>query len=215
MENKTILEALKKLRANEKRKFPQTVDLIINLKNFDIKRESVNLFLNLPHKIKEIKVAAFLDKKSGIIDSITKPEFERYKDKRVIKKLVKNYDFFMASASLMPAIASAFGRYLGSAGKMPSPQLGIIKEELDSEIKKVVEKMEKTIKVKSKEPSLKFAIGNENMRDEDIAENIILAYNTILNSLSKKKENIKSIMLKFTMTKPIKLEDQKNEEVKK
>lgn len=44
------------------------------------------------------------------------------------------------------------------------------------------------------------------MKDEEIADNIISAYNTILNSLPKKKENVKSVMIKLTMGKPIKLE---------
>ena len=43
------------------------------------------------------------------------------------------------------------------------------------------------------------------MKDLEIAENVSHAYNTIENALSKKKENIRSVMLKFTMTKPVKI----------
>ena len=55
-----IKEQLKKtlaeLRKNKERKFDQTVDLIINLQKFNIKKDSVNLFINLPHKVKEKKI---------------------------------------------------------------------------------------------------------------------------------------------------------------
>ena len=205
MEKEEVLNAIKKLREHKKRKFNQSLDLIINLKNFDTKKDSINLFLELPHKVKETKVAAFLEKKSDICDTITKADFEKYKDKKKIKKLIREYDFFVASAKLMPLIASTFGRYLGPAGKMPSPQLGIIKEEKEEEISKVVQKFEKVVRIKSKEPSLKFCVGKESMKDEEIAENILFAFNTILSNLPKQKENLKSVMIKFTMTKPIKI----------
>lgn len=206
MEKEKVLEGIKKLREQEKRKFNQSIDLIINLKNFDVKRESVNLFMELPNKIKDKKVAAFLNKKSSIIDTVTKTEFDSYKEKNKIKKLIKNYDFFLASASLMPQLAANFGRYLGPSGKMPSPQLGVLKEETEQEIKKTLDKLNKSVRIKSKEPSLKFIIGKEDMKDEEIVENIIVAYTTILNALPKKKENLKSILIKLTMGNPIKIE---------
>tara|TARA_Y100000310_G_C20594276_1_gene769682 strand:- start:57 stop:677 length:621 start_codon:yes stop_codon:yes gene_type:complete len=205
MDKEKVLESLKKLRKeNKQRKFSQSVDLIVNLKSFNDKKESVNLFLNLPHKIKEMKIGAFLKKTSQLVDTITR--FDEYKDKKKLKKLIKNYDFFISSAALMPAVATSFGKYLGPVGKMPSPQLGIIREESEAEIKKTLEKYEKIVRVKSKEPSLKFSIGNEAMKDEDVSENILLAYNKILNALPKKKENIRNVMIKFTMGKPVKLE---------
>ena len=105
----------------------------------------------------------------------------------------------------MPTVARIFGRYLGQAGKMPSPQLGILKEETEAEIKKILNSFEKVVKVKSREPSLKFSIGNENMKDEETTENIMYAYEKILQVLPSKKENVKSVLIKLTMTKPLKL----------
>jgi large subunit ribosomal protein L1 len=206
MDRKHVLEAIKQLRTNEKRKFSQSVDLIINLRSFDVKRENLNLFLNMPHKIREAKLAAFFEKKSNFIDTITKTEFDAYKDKKRIKALIKGYDFFISVPKLMPLVASNFGRFLGPVGKMPSPQLGIIKEESEGDIKEVIKKFEKIVRVKSKEPSLKFSIAREDMKDEEIIDNIEFAFNHILNALPKKKENIKSVMVKFTMTKPVKIQ---------
>jgi len=201
----SIIKALTELRKQEKRKFSQTVDLIINLKNFDVKRESINLFVNLPYKIKDKKIGAFLTKKSNVVNTITKAEFDNYKGKK-IKKLAKNYDFFISIAGLMPAVATSFGKVLGPLGKMPSPQLGMILKEDDKTIQEILEKINKTVRVKSKEPSLKISVGNEIMKDEEIAENILAVYNAVLNVLTRKKENIKSVLIKFTMTKPIKLD---------
>ena len=56
-----LQNALKKLRENSKeRKFNQTVDLIINLQKIDVKKNPINLFINVPHKIKEKKIAGCL-----------------------------------------------------------------------------------------------------------------------------------------------------------
>jgi ribosomal protein L1 len=40
------------------------------------------------------------------------------------------------------------------------------------------------------------------MKDEDISDNVKAIYNAIENALPTKKENVKNVMLKFTMTKP-------------
>jgi len=205
MNKETILKALQELRKLEKRKFVQTAELIINLRNFDVKKQNVNLFVELPHKIKEKKVCAFLTKKSALVETITKAEFGKY-EKKVLKKLIKKYDFFISAASLMPAVATSFGKVLGPAGKMPSPQLGILMTEDDKSLKEVLEKVNKITRIKSKEPSLKIAIGKENMKDEEIAENVIMIYNKVLEALPRKKENLRSILIKFTMSKPQKLE---------
>lgn len=205
MEMQEIIKALEQLRNEKKRNFEQTIDLVINLKKFDIKKNSVNLFVNMPHKIKDKRICAFLDKKSEAIDTVTKAEFERYKDKKQAKKIGKSYEFFISKASLMPQVASVFGRVLGPGGKMPSPQLGIITEEDDNKIKALAEKINKIARVKTKEPSIKLLVGKESMKDEEVAENIVAVYNAVAEALPNKKENIKSVLIKLTMSKPVKI----------
>ncbi|MEK6844432.1 MAG: hypothetical protein AABX83_03335 [Nanoarchaeota archaeon] len=201
-----IEQALEELRKHEKRKFNQSVDVIINLKGLDLKRENINAVITLPHKIKDKKICGFFDKKSESVDSITKPEFPKYKDKKALRKLIKEYDFFIASAHLMPTVAATFGKVLGPSGKMPSPQLGILNNENDETIKQVSDRITKSIKIRVKEASIKTTIGNETMKNEQIIENFNAFYNGIVNVLPTKRDNIKNIMLKFTMTKPLKLE---------
>lgn len=202
-----FLKAVKELRKSEvKRKFDQTVDLIVNLKNFDARREAFNLFITLPHKVKDKKIAGFFEKDSKLIDIIKQADFARYKDKKDIKRLIKKYDAFIANAKLMPAIATSFGRILGPAGKMPSPQLGILPSEDENLIKSTINKINSTVRVIVKEPSIKIGIGKESLSDEDLLKNILVAYNKIVETLPKKQENVYDIKIKLTMGKPVKVE---------
>jgi large subunit ribosomal protein L1 len=200
-----ILRTLRELRKDKERKFDQTLDLIINLQKFNIKKDSVNVFISVPHKIKEKKICAFLEVKDKNVQTITKEDFKKYTDKKELKKLVKKFDFFISQASLMPKVASGFGRVLGPAGKMPSPQLGILVNVDDKVINDLRNRINNSVKIRTKEASIKLAIGKQSMKDDDLAENIITVYNAILKALPREKENIKNIELKFTMTKPQKI----------
>ena len=194
-----ILNALKELRAEGKRNFEQTADLIINLKKFDVRKESVNISVPLPHKFRDYKIAAFLENKSSVIDTIKKDELRKLTDKKAIKNLL------MAQASLMPEIAKTLGKYLGPGGKMPAPGRGVVMSDDENTIKKELAKFEGSLRIKTKEPSIKLVIGRESMNDEEIAENIEAVYKAILPLLAKGKENIKNVMLKFSMSKPRKI----------
>ena len=201
-----IEEALIELRKIEKRKFDQSIDLIINLKSIDLKRDQLNIVVNIPHKSKDKKICAFLNVKSKIIDSVTEPEFQKYKDKKTLKNLVNKYDYFIAFAPLMPKVATVFGKILGPAGKMPSPQLGMIIHETDDEVKKAINKISTSLKIRLKEASIKVGVGKEDMDDKKIIENVKSIYASVENTLPKKRENIRNIMIKLSMTKPIKVE---------
>lgn len=201
-----LKEALESLRAEEKRKFKQTIDLIVNLKGVDLKRTSINLVVPLPHQIKEKRVCAFLEAKNEHVKTITKPDFEIYKDKKALKKLVNDYDFFIANAKLMPAVATTFGKALGPTGKMPSPQLGVVMDESAQSIKNILERISKSIKIKGKEASIKIAIGNESMSDVAIEENAKAIFDALVAALPTKRENIKNVMVKYTMSKPLSVE---------
>ncbi len=201
-----IEEALLEIRKQEKRKFEQSIDLIINLKKFDVKKNTINLFANLPHRIKDKRICGFIESKTDLINTIPKAEFSRYNDKKKLKKLIKDYDFFIASAPNMPSVATTFGRVLGPAGKMPSPKLGILISENEKEIGNLIEKINNVTRVQAKEPSIKIIVGKEKMKDEEIIENVKSIYQAVLNELPNKKEQIRSVMIKLTMGKPVKVE---------
>jgi len=200
-----VKKALEELKKSKERKFNQTVDLIVNLQKFDVRKSQINLFLSVPHKLKDKKVAGFLESKNDEIDTIIPTEFNKYRDKKELKKLVNKYDFFISQASLMPKVATTFGKILGPAGKMPSPQLGIILNADAKSISELKEKINNTIKIKIKESSIKLPVGKQNMKNEDLIENISYVYKEIFKALPRDKENIKNVAIKFTMTKPIKI----------
>lgn len=202
---KELENALQQLRKDKERKFDQTVDLVINLKKFDLKKSQVNLFINMPHKIKDKKICGFFETKQEGIETITPAQFKKYSDKKELKKLIKKFDFFIAQGSVMPKVATTFGRALGPAGKMPSPQLGIIMNVSEKEIENLKKRINNTLKIKVKESSIKLAIGKQSMPDKDIVENILSVYDSVVKALPRDKENIKNIKLKFTMTKPVKI----------
>lgn len=203
--NEQLKAALQELRKEKKRKFDQTVDLVVNLQKFNIKKESVNTVVSVPHSIKQKNVAAFLEVAHKGMDTITLSEFPKYKGKAELKKLVRSYDFFIAQASLMPKVATTFGKVLGPAGKMPSPQLGIIAQADDKVIDALKEKINKSVKIRTKEASIKVAVGKESMTDDALVENIMSVYNALVKELARDKENIKNLEVKFTMTKPMKI----------
>ena len=201
-----LIKALAELRKGKERKFDQTVDLIINLQKFEIKKSQINLFVNVPHKIKDKKIAGFLESKNKDVETITKEEFKKYSDTKESKQLVKKFDFFIAQASLMPKVATTFGRVLGPVGKMPSPQLGILFDVNEKAIKELKQKINNSVKIRAKESSIKLAVGKQSMKDEDIVENILVIYDSILKVLPKERDNVKNIEIKFTMTKPQKIQ---------
>lgn len=200
-----LSKALEELRKDKERKFDQTVDLIINLQKFDPRKNPVNIFTSVPHKIKDKKIAAFLETRNKNVETITKDEFKKYSDKKELKKLSKRFDFFIAQASLMPKVATTFGRFLGPSGKMPSPQLGIMANVDDKIIEELKQRINNSAKIRAKDASIKLAIGKQSMKTEDIVENILAIYESILKVLPREKDNVKNIEIKFTMSKPQKI----------
>ena len=105
----------------------------------------------------------------------------------------------------MPKVATNFGKVLGPVGKMPSPQLGIIMDVNDKSIKELKDRVNQSVKIRTKEASIKLPIGKQSMNDEEIIENISTVYDAVLKALPREKENVKNIEIKFTMTKPQKI----------
>ncbi len=199
-----VKKAFEELRKGKKRKFDQTVDLIINLKNFDVRKEALNTFVGVPNG-REKKLAAFFTKRSDLIETITEADFVKYKDMNSMKKLAKKYDGFIAVAPMMGKIATKFGRVFGPIGKMPSPQAGIIPKEDEAMVKIMIEKMKKSVRVRNKEMSIKLPIGKESMSDDALAENVAAVIKGVEKVLPRGRDNVKDVMVKFTMTKAIRI----------
>jgi large subunit ribosomal protein L1 len=220
MNKEAVLKTIKKVRENnKKRNFTQTFDFIINLKGLNLKNpeHNINDFVVLKFsKGKKSKVCALVDKElveeaKKICDEvITKDNFSTL-DKKAIKKLAVSYDYFIAQANLMPDIAKFFGKVFGPKGKMPNPKAGCVVPP-NAQLGNLYEKLQKTVKVQTKnEMSIKCVVGSEDMKDEEIQENIMAVYNYIIHLLPEEEGNVKSVYLKLTMSKPF-IVGEKNEQ---
>lgn len=209
MDKQLIADTLKKLKENSpKKNFKQSIDLIINLRGLDLKKpeHNVNTFITLPHDTgRKISVCALVDAdmetkaKEACDEVITSGQFARFNGKAEIKKLADKHDFFIAQASIMPKVATVFGRFLGPRGKMPNPKLGSILPP-NASIKPLYEKLKKTISAVTKnEPTIKCRVGQEDTQDDALIDNILTVYNSVIQKLPNDKHNVKSIILKLTM----------------
>lgn len=198
-------EAILELRKSEKKKFNQSLDIVINLQKIDPRKESINTLIFIPNPSKK-RICAFLSKKSSLVDTVVKEEFDSFKDNKSIKHLANKYDAFISSAPLMASVATKFGRFLGPLGKMPSPQGGLVVQETEENIKSAIDKMSKSAKLRVKEKSIKLSIGKEDMSDEKLIENIDSVIESISKILPNNKDNIKNISIKWTMSSPVKID---------
>ena len=211
MDKKDILQSIQEARKNaKKRKFVQTVDFIVNLKNLDLKKETdrINIYTALPfERGKKIRVTALVGqelivKAKAMCDNTLTSDTFKTLEKKVIKKVASESDFFIAQANIMPQVAAAFGKILGPKGLMPNPKAGCVVAPTQ-DIKPVIEKLKKTVHLQTKNESvIRVPIGIESMKDEELLENAMSVYNALLPSLPQEKNNLKSIMIKWTMGKP-------------
>jgi large subunit ribosomal protein L1 len=205
----TLLEAIKKARENsKKRNFVQTFDLIVNLRGIDTRKPEnrINEIVELPYGIgREIKIVVFSDEIKGLegVEIVNSKEIEEIaKNKRLAKKLAKNTDFFVADPKLMSIVAKNLGRFLAPRGKTPKPILG--------DIKKMIESLKKSVRIRIKDaPVIQCPVGVETMKDEEVEANVTKILRFLEERLPKGKANIKNIIIKLTMGKPVKVEVKK------
>ena len=200
-----ILEAIREVRKiSKKRNFDQTFDLIINLKDIDVKKPEnrINEIVKLPHGLgREVKVILFSDYAKDVGCEVMGSEeiVKLGKNKREAKKLARKTDFFVAEPRLMPVIGKNLGMYLGPRNKMPVIASGDIKE--------IIENLKKSVRIRIKDsPVIQCAVGKESMEDEKIAENIEEIIKFLSEKLPRGKNNIKEVLIKLTMSPPVKVE---------
>ena len=193
-----IDESLKLLRDGSKRNFSQSFDIIVNLKNIDLKKPE-NKFSKdvvLPHgRGKDVNVAIISD---SIPDAITKRDIESI-SKPAIRELLKKHEFFLCEAVLMPLVGKVLGRYLGPKGKMPK----LITGNLDL----LVKETKKSVRIRVRDSPVIHAIaGSENMQDSEVKENAEKIIEEVKKALPKGNSQIKNVYLKLTMGKPVKID---------
>jgi large subunit ribosomal protein L1 len=120
-------------------------------------------------------------------------------NKRQARKFINNYDFFLADTQLMTTVGKVLGQLLGPRGKMPVPV------PFNAPIESFLDRYRSSIRVKVKNSlSLSCKIGDESMSDEDLAANAHAILNAIEKKLPNGDKNIRKIIIKTSMGKPIK-----------
>ncbi|MGC8895955.1 MAG: 50S ribosomal protein L1 [Candidatus Bathyarchaeia archaeon] len=212
LDQKTILNAVKEAKEkSKKRNFNQSVELVLSLKDIDMKSSEGKLqeIIELPYspeKTNKICVIASGElalkaRKANADLVIERAELEGLAgNKRELRKIANNYDFFIAEAPLMPLVGKILGTVLGPRGKMPIPVPPTV------DIASLIEKHRKTIILRMRnQPILQCRVGTENMKEEEIAENIQAVLRTVEAKLKRGMKNIKSTYIKTSMGTPVKI----------
>lgn len=214
MEKDLVIKALETLKKEAKeRKFDQSYDIIVTLKDIDLKKtdNQLDFYFKVPHGLgKDNKVCGLvgpelIDDAKKILDkAIIQDDFASL-DKKQIKKLAREYDYFVAQANVMTKVAAAFGRIFGPRGKMPNPKAGCVVPP-KADLAGVKANLASTIRLKTKNfPMIQGKVGNTSMDEKDIIENINATYESIVHHLPQEKNNVKAVYLKLSMSKAVKV----------
>ncbi|HSB50240.1 MAG TPA: 50S ribosomal protein L1 [Nitrosopumilaceae archaeon] len=204
-----LTKMIKDAKASDKeRKFKQSLEMIIVLKDIDVKKGfAMNETIQLPKTSAPATVCVMasgdmgLKAKSAKADKVIgTEELERLgANKRESRKFINEYDFFLADTKLMPVVGKVLGQLLGPRGKMPIPV------PFNAPIDSFLQRFRSSIRVKVKSSlGMSCKIGDETMEDADLAANAHTIINAIEKKLPSGDKNIKKIFVKTTMGKIIK-----------
>jgi len=187
----------------KKRNFTETVELQISLKNYDPQRDKrFSGTFRLPTvprpnlKCCMLGNAAHCEMAERIgVDKMDVDDLKKLnKNKKLVKKLAKKYDFFLASDNMIKQIPRLLGPGLTKAGKFPTLLAS------GEDMQEKIDEMKCTIKFQMKKVMcLNVSVGNSEMSKQDIIVNTQLAGNFLASLLKKQWQNIGGMFLKSTM----------------
>jgi large subunit ribosomal protein L1 len=206
VERARILEAVKTaIEKAPERKFSESVDVTINLKNIDMAqpKNRIDETILLPNGTGRKVGIAVLGKgdittqaREAGVDLIIGPdEIERLGgEPREARQVAEKYRFFLAETSVMPQVGRYLGPRLGPRGRMPMPIPG------GTDIRPIVERLRNSVKVRTKDKkTFHVKVGTTQMPPEQIAENIDAVLKKIEGALEQGPMNIRSVFVKTTM----------------
>ena len=212
LDKTTILNAVKEAKEKSgKKKFNQTVDLILNIQEIDMKSPEgkIQEVVELPHATgKPNKVCviasgelAFKARKANADHIVERADLEGLAGKKKeLRKLAGEYDIFISEAPLMPLVGRILGPVLGPRGKMPVPVSPT------ADIAGLIEKHRKTIVVRMRnQPLIQCSVGTEQMNEEELVDNIQTVLRVLEGKLKRGLKNIKLAYIKTSMGTPVKI----------
>eukprot|EP00803_Ostreobium_quekettii_P003619 evm.model.scf_235.11 EVM.evm.TU.scf_235.11 scf_235:73862-76031(+) len=187
------------------RNFLETIEIQVGLKNYDTQKDKrFSGTVKLPYvprpklklcvlgDVKHCEEAASLGVDFRAVEDLKKLN----KNKKLVKKLAKQYHAFLASEAVIKQIPRLLGPGLNKAGKFPTPvshnrplneQLEETKASIKFQLKKVL--------------CLGVAVANVGMEEAQIRTNIIYSINFLVSLLKKNWQNVRCLYIKSTMGK--------------
>ncbi|ORY78517.1 60S ribosomal protein L10a [Protomyces lactucae-debilis] len=195
--------------AAKKRNFTETIELQIGLKNYDPQRDKrfsgtvkmpkvprPNMSICILGDAHDIDRAKHIGNDAMSVEDLKKLN----KNKKLVKKLAKKYDAFVASEVLIKQIPRLLGPGLSKAGKFPTPVSHA--EDLAAKITDV----RSTVKFQLKKVlCLAVPIANVDFTASEAVSNIMLAVNFLVSLLKKAWQNVGSLIIKSSMGPPFRL----------
>ena len=193
-----------------KRKFQESIDITINLKNVDMAhpKNRIDETILLPQAmgVKKIAVLGKGDivsqaRNSGVDIIIGPEEIERLGGApREARKLAGQYDYFLAETAVMPLVGRWLGQRLGPRGKMPQPI------PMGQDITPIVERLRNSVKIRSKDRlNMSVNIGNTAMGADAVSENVDAVLKRVIGRLENGELNVRSVYVKTTMGPAVKV----------
>jgi large subunit ribosomal protein L1 len=212
LDKKTLLEAVKEAKEKSgKKQFTQTVDLIMNIQEIDMKAPEgkIQEVVELPHvtgKPNKICIIAsgelaFKARKANVDNVIERADLDELSGKKKeLRKIASNYDVFISEAPLMAVVGRTLGPVLGPRGKMPVPVPP------NADIASLVEKHRKTVLVRMRnQPIIQCSVGTADMKDDDLVDNIQAILRVLEGKFKRGLKNIKLAYIKTSMGTPVKI----------
>ena len=204
-----LLELVKKAReVTKERKFKESIELIVTFKDIDVKKGfAINEIVQLPKTSSPATVCIIATgdmnqkaKEAKADTVIGTEELAKYgANKRESRKFINKHDFFLADTKVMPVVGKTLGQLLGPRGKMPTPV------PFDASIDAFIQRFRSCIKVRSRASlSISSKIGDVTMDDADLVINALTVLHAIEKKLPNGEKNMKKILIKTTMGKPVK-----------
>ncbi len=205
MNREKIIEGIKKaFEVKVPRKFVQTLEMVVNFRNVDFRKNRLNIRFALPKgKGKPNKIIVVADEsvlyqlKDLPVDIKLKPDEVPEFPIKELKKIARKAVVYVQPQHI-PLVAKHWGKVLGGRGNTILPFVG--------DPKTLIERGRNMVRIVTRGkmvPTIHVPIGTEEMSVEDLADNAM----AVLDELGKKNltSNIKNIYFKFSMSPPVKV----------
>lgn len=200
---------VKAIKYSPKRKFKQSVELIVIFKDIDPKSPEgrIRETIVLPKgRGKDLNICVVADgemaqkaREQGVKRVIYGDELRNISRKEA-KKIAQECDWVLIRTDYMALAGRILGPALGPRGKIPVPVPP------NADIGVFVKRYKSTILIRNKDqPQIKAPIGTEDMSPDDLVENAEAILSLLETKLPNGAHNIARIIVKLTMGPPIPL----------